>query len=127
MRHAAVYETEEDRAAAISAVRNVLARFGNLMMQKGEVIEGFPEPVPLEELEGNARVDPAMLEQNLMFGTPGQVIEKIKAHAAYGADAFIYYASMGLDMERQKRSLQLFIDKVMPAFADAGHKAVPAG
>ncbi len=127
MRHAAVYETEEDRAAAISAVRNVLARFGNLMMQKGEVIEGFPEPVPLEELEGNARVDPAMLEQNLMFGTPGQVIEKIKAHAAYGADAFIYYASMGLDMERQKRSLQLFIDKVMPAFADAGHEAVPAG
>ncbi|HAR50993.1 MAG TPA: LLM class flavin-dependent oxidoreductase, partial [Roseovarius nubinhibens] len=33
-------------------------------------------------------------------------------------DAFIYYASMGLDMAQQKRSLQLFIDRVMPAFAD---------
>ena len=33
-----------------------------------------------------------------------------------GVDAFIYYASMGLDMEVQHRSLDLFIDKVMPAF-----------
>jgi len=32
-------------------------------------------------------------------------------------DEYIYYASMGLDMDAQKRSLQLFIDEVMPAFA----------
>lgn len=117
MRHAALYETEEDRQAALGAVRHVLGQFGNLMMKKGEVVNGFPEQVPLEELDGNARVDPAMLEENLMFGTPGQVVEKLKLYKDIGADAFVYYASMGLDMERQKRSLQLFIDKVMPEFA----------
>ena len=118
MRHTAVYETDADRAAAMSAIRNVLGKFGNLMMQKGEVINGFPENVPLEELDGNVRVDPAMLEENLMFGSPGTVVEKLRAYEGLGVDAFIYYASMGLDMEVQKRSLQAFIDKVMPEFAE---------
>lgn len=116
MRHAAIYETDADRAAALSAVRQVLARFGNLMMKSGEVINGFPQPVPLETLDGNARVNPEMLEENLLFGTPEDVVSKLKSYQAMGVDAFIYYASMGLDHDRQKRSLQLFIDKVMPAF-----------
>jgi hypothetical protein len=29
----------------------------------------------------------------------------------------MYYASMGMGMEQQKRSLRLFIDKVMPHFS----------
>ncbi|WP_338548761.1 LLM class flavin-dependent oxidoreductase [Roseovarius phycicola] len=117
MRHTAVYESEQDRAGAMGAIRHVLGQFGNLMMKRGEVLNGFPEQVPLEELDGNARVDPDMLEENLMFGSPAQVVEKLKAHQAFGADAFVYYASMGADMDLQKRSLQLFIDKVMPEFA----------
>jgi len=117
MRHTAVYETEADRAGALSAIRHVLGQFGNLMLQKGEVINGFPGRVPLAELDGNARVDPAMLEQNLMFGTPEEVARKLRAYEALGVDAFVYYASMGLDMEAQKRSLGLFIDTVMPRFA----------
>lgn len=118
MRHTAVYEDQDDRAAAIGAVRNVLGKFGNVMMKKGEVINGFPENIPLEQLDGNARVDPEMLEENLVFGTPDQVSDKVRAYRDLGVDAFIYYASMGLDMARQKRSLQLFIDRVMPEFAD---------
>lgn len=117
MRHSAVYETAEDRDRAIHAIRNVLGQFGNLMMKKGEVTNGFPDRVPLAELDGNVRVDPAMLEENLMFGSPETVVGKLKAYEAMGVDAFLYYASMGLDMEAQKRSLRLFIDKVMPEFA----------
>ncbi|MEL6998557.1 MAG: LLM class flavin-dependent oxidoreductase [Pseudomonadota bacterium] len=117
MRHAAVYDTEEDRTAAISSIRHVLGQFGNLMMKRGEVRNGFPDQVPLEELDGNVRVEPQMLEENLMFGSPDKVVEKLKAYEALGVDAFIYYASMGLDLERQRRSLQLFIDRVMPEFA----------
>jgi alkanesulfonate monooxygenase SsuD/methylene tetrahydromethanopterin reductase-like flavin-dependent oxidoreductase (luciferase family) len=59
-----------------------------------------------------------MLEENLAFGSPDTVADKVRQYEALGVDAFIYYASMGLDMERQKRSLQLFIDKVMPQFAE---------
>ncbi len=117
MRHTAVYETEQDRERVISCVRNQLGQFGNLMMKRGDVNNGFPDVVPFDELEGNVRVDPTMLEENLMFGDPETVISKIRAYEDMGVDAFIYYASMGLDMEVQKRSLQLFIDRVMPEFA----------
>lgn len=118
MRHSAVYETEADRKAALASVRHVLGQFGNLMMKRGEVINGFPERVPLEELDGNARVDPEMLEANLMFGSPEVVIEKLSRYEALGVDSFIYYASMGMDMEQQRRSLRLFIDKVLPHVAN---------
>jgi hypothetical protein len=97
-------------------VRNVLSLFGNLMMKKGDVVNGFPDPVPFEELEGNVRVEPNMLEENLMFGTPNEVIKKLKKYEALGVDGFLYYASMGLDIENQKRSMKLFIDEVMPEF-----------
>jgi len=117
MRHTAVYDNESDRTAALAAIRNVLGQFGNLMMKKGDVVNGFPDRVPLEELAGNARVDPKMLEENLMFGAPDQVIEKLKKYENLGVDAFIYYASMGMDMAQQKRSFALFCDRVMPAFA----------
>ena len=117
MRHTAVYDTEEDRSGAMASLRRVLGQFGNLMMKRGEVVNGFPDPVPLEEMAGNARVDPEMLEENLMFGSPDVVVKKLAKYQELGVDAFIYYASMGMDMDQQKRSLQLFIDKVMPAFA----------
>jgi alkanesulfonate monooxygenase SsuD/methylene tetrahydromethanopterin reductase-like flavin-dependent oxidoreductase (luciferase family) len=51
-----------------------------------------------------------------MFGSPEQVIAKLRRYEALGVDAFIYYASMGLGMAEQKRSLQSFIDHVMPEF-----------
>ncbi|MDG1520277.1 MAG: LLM class flavin-dependent oxidoreductase [Yoonia sp.] len=118
MRHTAVYDNADDRTAVMGAIRNVLGQFGNLMMKKGDVQNGFPDPVPFEELKGNVRIEPTMLEENLMFGDPDTVIEKLHGYEALGVDAFIYYASMGLDMEVQKRSLQLFIDRVMPEFAN---------
>lgn len=117
MRHSAVYDNEHDRQACLTAVRNVLSLFGNLMMEQGDVVNGFPDPIPFEAMEGNWRVDPEMLEENLMFGTPDQVVEKLKAYEALGVDSFIYYASMGLGIENQRRSFELFIDRVMPEFA----------
>ena len=117
MRHTSVYDTEDDHTATLGAIRNALGKFGNLMMKKGDVVNGFPESIPLKDLAGNVRVDPAMLEENLTFGDTDTVIAKLRAYEDLGVDAYIYYASMGLDMAVQKRSLQLFIDRVMPAFA----------
>ena len=117
MRHTAIYENETDRQAALGALRHTLGQFGNLMQKKGEVINGFPERVPNDQLDGNMRYDPETLEENLMFGSVEQAKENLTAYRDLGVDAFIYYASMGLDMETQKRSLSRFIDRVMPHFA----------
>ena len=117
MRHTSIYDNEADRESAMNSLRGVLGQFGNLMTKTGDVINGFPEKVPVEKLEGNFRYDPESLEENLIFGSPEVATAKLKKYEDIGVDAFIYYASMGLDMEQQKRSLQLFIDKVMPSFA----------
>ena len=117
MRHTSVYETESGRGAALNATTHVLGQFGNLMMKKGDVVTGFPDRVPFEQLEGILRVDTDALETNLMFGTPDQIVQKLGMYADIGADAFIYYASMGLGMAEQRRSMELFIDKVMPHFS----------
>ena len=59
------------------------------------------------------------LMQNLMFGTPDQVIPKLRQYEALGVDQFTYCASFGLSMSAQKKSLALFIDEVMPEFDQA--------
>ena len=50
--------------------------------------------------------------------TIGADVSQLMATLFPALDAFVYYASMGMDMDQQKRSLQLFIDKVAPTFAD---------
>ena len=77
---------------------------------------GFPRQIPLEELTDREQYNAKMLEDNLMFGSPDKVIAKLQQYQELGVDEFIYYASMGLSMEQQKRSLQLFCKEVMPAF-----------
>jgi len=116
MRHAAVYDNAADRQKALDAIRLVLGQFEKLFRNAGDVVDGFPKQIPLDELAGREQYDPAMLEENLLFGSPGTVIEKLKRYEALGVDAFVYYASMGLDMDAQKRSMKLFCDEVMPAF-----------
>ena len=56
------------------------------------------------------------MEKNLMFGSPETVIDKIKIYENLGVNEFIYYASMGLSHEAQKRSLRLFCEEVIPEF-----------
>ena len=71
------------------------------------------------ELGNRAEYDPKMLSENLMFGTPKQIIEKLKKYEALGVDEFTYYASLGLGLKEQKRSLELFCKEVVPAFERA--------
>ena len=117
MRHTALYDNPTGRDAAIRAIQTVLGQFENLFRNLGDVNNGFPKQIPLEELAEREQYNPDMLEENLMFGSPDQVIEKLKRYEALGVDAFIYYASMGLGHKEQKRSMELFCKEVMPAFA----------
>jgi alkanesulfonate monooxygenase SsuD/methylene tetrahydromethanopterin reductase-like flavin-dependent oxidoreductase (luciferase family) len=117
MRHTALYEDAAGRETAIKAIQTVLGQFENLFRNLGDVNNGFPKQIPLEELTDREQYNADMLEQNLMFGSPEDVIAKLKRYEALGVDEFIYYASMGLGQKEQKRSLELFCTEVMPAFA----------
>ena len=116
MRHTAVYDNQADKDEAIRAIQTVLGQFENLFRNMDDVHNGFPKKIPLDELQGREQFQPDMLEENLLFGSPDTVIQKLKRYEALGVDEFIYYASMGMDMAAQKRSMKLFCDEVIPAF-----------
>ena len=116
MRHTALYENVAGRDEAITAITRVLGQFENLYRNLDDVVNGFPKESPLSELESREQYDPKMLEENLMFGSPETVIKKVKMYEHLDVDEYIYYASMGLSPEAQKRSLKLFCDEVIPAF-----------
>jgi alkanesulfonate monooxygenase SsuD/methylene tetrahydromethanopterin reductase-like flavin-dependent oxidoreductase (luciferase family) len=117
MRHTCVYDRASDWEVPVEAARRQLSQFENLFKNLGDVDDGFAKAIDVSELENRAEYDPRMLHDNLMFGTPEQVIAKLKLYAELGVDEFTYYASLGLGLAEQKRSLELFIDEVMPAFA----------
>ena len=117
MRHTAVYDRKDDWMVPIRAAQRQLGQFENLFKNLGDVKNGFPKEVELAEIANRSEYDPKMLSENLMFGTPDEVIAKLKPYQALGVDEFTYYASLGLGLKEQKRSLELFIKEVMPAFA----------
>jgi alkanesulfonate monooxygenase SsuD/methylene tetrahydromethanopterin reductase-like flavin-dependent oxidoreductase (luciferase family) len=101
----------------VRAAQRQLGQFENLFRNLGDVTNGFPKEVDLATIANRGENNPRMLHDNLMFGTPDEVIEKLKGYEALGVDAFTYYASVGLGLKEQKRSLKLFVGEVMPAFA----------
>ena len=116
MRHACIYDNAADRQQALDAIRRLLSQFENLFRNAGDVVNGFPAALPLDQIAGREQYDPEMLEENLMFGSPETAIGKLKQYEDLGVNEFIYYASMGLDHDAQKRSLKMFCDEVMPEF-----------
>ncbi len=116
MRHTALYDRKADWEVPVRAAQRQLGQFENLFKNLGDVANGFPKEADLAAIGNRAEYDPKMLSTNLMFGTPDEVIAKLKPYEALGVDAFIYYASLGLGMAEQKRSLELFCSEVVPAF-----------
>ena len=117
MRHAALYENDAGRDSAISALQSSMGCFENLFRNLGDVINGFPKQIPVEELVERDQYDPKMLEENLMFGSPDSVINKLKRYETLGVDHFAYLASMNWGLKEQKRSLELFCNEVIPEFS----------
>jgi len=116
MRHTAVYDSPDQRDVPVRAAQRQLGQFENLFKNLGDVTNGFPKQTPFEELANRDEYDPGMLTENLMFGTPDEVVAKLRRYESLGVDAFIYYASMGLGLAEQKRSMELFCSEVIPAF-----------
>ncbi|NNE21601.1 MAG: LLM class flavin-dependent oxidoreductase, partial [Rhizobiales bacterium] len=118
MRHTALYDRKEDWEVPVRSVQRLLGQFENLFKNLGDVENGFPKQIDLGDLVNRDEFNAQMLHDNLMFGTPDEVIAKLKPYEALGVDKFIYSANTGLGLAEQKRSMELFINEVMPAFKE---------
>jgi flavin-dependent trigonelline monooxygenase, oxygenase component len=115
MRYAAVWQDDSDAPRYIRALQRQSGQFENLFKQLGAVDDGFAESIDLDALAHREEYKPETLRENLLFGTPDEVVAKLRVYEALGTDV-MYTASYGASIADQRRSLELFIECVMPAF-----------
>jgi flavin-dependent trigonelline monooxygenase, oxygenase component len=118
LRRSCVYERASDWETPVRHLTNYGRYFENLMKNIGTVTNGFAEPVSFETVANKTDYDQTALRENMMFGTPEEVVAKLERYEALGIDIFLYGAFFGLPYEFAKRSLRLFIDEVIPHFRD---------
>lgn len=116
LRRTCVYERAEDWRAPVDASINYARRFETLFRNIGGVSNGFPEPIDLDGLADATNYQPEAIRDAMVFGTPEEVIAKLESYRAAGVDQFCYGANFGLPPKLARRSLELFVTKVMPHF-----------
>lgn len=116
MRHTAVYDSADQWMVPVEAAQRQLSQFENLFKNLGDVQNGFPRTIPMDQVANAADYEPVTLSENLVFGTPDEVVAKLRRYQELGVDEFVYYASLGLGLTEQKRSMELFCSEVIPAF-----------
>lgn len=117
LRRTCVYEDARDwRLPAETAAEDVRV-FNGLFYNAAGVVNGFATPMDPTASDGAAPpLTPEVLRDNLMFGTPERVVERIRHYERLGVDHYCYGASFGLPHAVALRSLELFGRQVMPHF-----------
>ena len=116
LRRVCVYDDPDDWEIPIRAAIDFGRHFENLFRNLGSVKNGFPEPVDYEIVADKGNYAPEALHENMIFGTPDQVIEKLERYEVAGVDHFLYGACFGLPHKVAVRSLELFNETVLPHF-----------
>lgn len=117
-RMSCVYEDPADWQIPVEAMREGVRIFMGLFNNSSGVINGFPTPISIAEQDVRGDYRPEAMRKNMMFGTPDEVVAKLRQYEALGVDVFSYNTHFGLPHDRVMSSLQLFANEVMPHFAD---------
>jgi alkanesulfonate monooxygenase SsuD/methylene tetrahydromethanopterin reductase-like flavin-dependent oxidoreductase (luciferase family) len=118
LRHTHVHSAAEPdgwrpAAEAISRFyRTFDAWFGN----KTTPVNGFLEPSPESKFAGRPEFELESLHKTAMIGTPQEVIERLRFYQELGIDEFSFWCDNSLPHAEKRRSLELFVKEVAPAF-----------
>ncbi|MCZ4354763.1 LLM class flavin-dependent oxidoreductase [Roseovarius aestuarii] len=116
LRVCCVYDDPTGLDQAVKSVVNFGRNFENLFKNCGTVTNGFPEPVDFATVASRGEYAPENLQQNLLFGTPDQVIAKIEDYQRIGINHMILGPTFGLPHEMTLRTMELLGDRVIPHF-----------
>lgn len=114
--HTFVAEDAADTERLTKDLSLFYCQFGAWFQNKKPVRQGILEALADDEIAAMPQYAPDKIRQNLVIGEAEEVITRLKAYEALGYDQYSIWIDSGLPHERKKKSLQLFVDKVMPAF-----------
>tara|TARA_R110000868_G_scaffold307426_2_gene568967 strand:- start:29229 stop:30245 length:1017 start_codon:yes stop_codon:yes gene_type:complete len=116
LQHAYICEDESGCEFGARAIRRWYANFSAFFRNDQDPVNGFCKEVPDEEMAQVPGFDLKSLSKNMMIGTPEMVIPRLKKYEEIGIDEYSFWTDNSMSHEDKKRSLELFINKVMPAF-----------
>ena len=108
-----------DRKRKIQLAHDYYSRFDNVFSGPGIVENGMIKPLPRA-----MSVD--QTAQNLIIGTPSEMIDKLAPYAEAGVDRFIMNVNFGVEHGEMLESIQRFAEEVMPHFSAAGRSRAQA-
>ncbi|PSJ55543.1 LLM class flavin-dependent oxidoreductase [Kumtagia ephedrae] len=114
--HTFVAEDAAETERLTGDLSNFYCQFGAWFQNKKPVRQGFLEALTEDEIAAMPQYAPETIRRNLVIGEADAVIARLKAYEALGYHQYSIWIDSGLSHERKKKSLQLFVDRVMPAF-----------
>ncbi|WP_428773938.1 LLM class flavin-dependent oxidoreductase [Vibrio sp.] len=114
LRHTFVGETEQELTAGTEALQHWYSMFMAWARNNQTPENGFVNRLSSEDLGESFSKEE--LRNNLAVGTPEEIVKRLKYYETLGVSQYSYWADNSLSFEEKKKSLQLFIDRVIPAF-----------
>ncbi|CAG7613579.1 LLM class flavin-dependent oxidoreductase [Leucobacter soli] len=118
LRHTYVHDESDPEGWKVGATainrfyRYFDAWFGN----KTTPVNGFLDPSPEEKFADRPEFELDSLHRTAMIGTPAEVIERVRHYESLGVSEYSIWSDSSLTFAEKKRSLELFIEHVVPAF-----------
>tara|TARA_B110000914_G_C15254840_1_gene350237 strand:- start:31 stop:669 length:639 start_codon:yes stop_codon:yes gene_type:complete len=116
LRHTFVGETEEQVAQGAKDISRFYCYFGAWFKNERTIDQGLIEPLSEEEMVKIEMYSPENMRKNSIIGTPEEVVRRVKDCEELGYDEYSYWIDSSMSFDKKKRSLKLFIEKVMPEF-----------
>lgn len=116
LQHTFVSDSAAETERLVQDLSAFYCAFGAWFLNKRPVSQGFMEPLSDEERAAVKHFSPEAVARNLVIDEPDAVIARLKGYEALGVDQFSVWIDSGISHERKKKSLDLFIRHVMPAF-----------
>ncbi len=117
LQHTFVSDSPEETAGLVEDLSAFYGLFGAWFANKRPISQGIMAPLTPVERAAAPHFSPEKVARNLVIGEPDAVIGRLKAYEALGFDQFAIWIDGGIAHGRKKKSLDLFIRHVLPAFA----------
>lgn len=120
LRHTYVHSPDEPEGwrAGAEGISRFYRTFSAWAFGKKDPVNGFLEPMPEENFAERPDFELETIRRNSVIGTPDEVIERVRGYRDMGYDEYSFWTDNSMSHEEKKRSLQLFIDRVVPEFTD---------
>ena len=116
LRHTFVGVDEAEVVRGAEDISRFYCHFGAWFKNERPVSQGLIQTLSDAEMAAMEMFSPAKMRANNVIGTPGEVVARLKHYEALGYDEYSFWIDTGMPFERKKRSLELFIERVMPEF-----------